>query len=352
MIKASRSQSYIVDVTIGIPVYKPDLNAFATCLDSVYSQIGFDGNVEILVVVDGEEDNVELLKSGVLDNRPWMTVHIQQHGGECAARNTILKIAKGSWLVFVDADDRLDNRALCNLIGIGRLSNADIVASNHWRVYPNRSERVCRIHDAEVLRGSLCPSFIETILSCGSDQGTVWAKAFRLSYIRDNGLRFNELLVNGVDQEFMVRAVLAAHTIATTPELTYSNIYSAGSVVRSFNSQYPRLLEETMRCIQDDLRDMLHEPAAISSFSEYCLDRFLMLVINYVGHPDFPGGYRARKTAFLRALNAPRYANALKEARFDSFSIARRIVLMCAKARLFFPVWLIALLRHRQLRAG
>lgn len=336
-------------VTIGIPVYRPDVHTFEECLESALGQ-SFTGPVEILAVLDGEAENRNLLSSGVFDKFPEIRVVAREHGGEGSTRNAIIDLARGEWLVFLDADDRLDERALESLVGCAQRCGADVVSSNHWRVY-SEEQKAADYFDAERLwRGGECDEFLDVVLSSGTDQGTVWGKAFSLDFLKEHRLGFDTTLVNGVDQEFMVRCVKCASCIAAIPDRTYFYVYSSGSVVRSFSPHYPDLLLATMNKVSADLGLSDADANGSPLFNRYVLDRFLMLVINYLCHPEFDGGYAVRRARFREAISSYPYRGALSDAWLADFSLSRRFVILCAQHGIFAPVRLVGWLRHRQLR--
>ena len=79
-------------------------------INSVLSQ-DFD-RYEIIVVDDGSEDDTRAIAALYGDRIRY--VH-QQHSGPFAAAQTGFRLARGSHVVFVDADDRLQPHALKNL---------------------------------------------------------------------------------------------------------------------------------------------------------------------------------------------------------------------------------------------
>ncbi|MEM7682158.1 MAG: glycosyltransferase [Planctomycetota bacterium] len=64
----------------------------------------FDGGYEVLVVDDGStDDSVEVARKF----EPDVRVHTQPNGGQPAAFNAGVAMARGKWVVFLDADDTL-----------------------------------------------------------------------------------------------------------------------------------------------------------------------------------------------------------------------------------------------------
>lgn len=89
-------------ISVLIPVYNIERYVHE-CLDSVIKQTY--RNIEILIVDDGSTDSTGVIcdKYAVVDKR----IHVihKSNEGQAAARNLLLKVAKGEYLVFVDGDD-------------------------------------------------------------------------------------------------------------------------------------------------------------------------------------------------------------------------------------------------------
>src|SRR5688572_8887700 len=122
-------------ISIIIPTYNEE-SVLKKCLESLSLQTY--KSFEIIIVDDGSSDNtkniVESLKSQI-SNLNFLT---QKHGGAGAARNLGAKEAKGTILVFVDADMTFDKDFLKDLISPiekgevkGTFSREEYVANWH-----------------------------------------------------------------------------------------------------------------------------------------------------------------------------------------------------------------------------
>ncbi|NOR72214.1 MAG: glycosyltransferase [Methylomarinum sp.] len=87
-------------VSIIIPAYNAELY-LKTAINSILSQTY--QNFEIIVVNDGSSDLTEAVAKQFTDSR----IHIisQSNGGMSSARNAGLRLAKGDYIAFLDADD-------------------------------------------------------------------------------------------------------------------------------------------------------------------------------------------------------------------------------------------------------
>lgn len=333
-------------ITFLIPVYHVDSDDFSACLTSIRAQSIFQKtDCEILIVVDGGQENSEILGSPLIQ-RQDLRVVVQEHAGEAAARNRGIAEAKGKYLIFVDADDSLEPQAAEVLVHAAQVNNADAVFANHSRIVGNTAISVK--HYATNGLFDSTGTLLKHVLSVGSDQGTVWAKLFDVEYLRSHGLQFKQTLVNGVDQEFMVRYALTEPAVAFISHDVYRYRYNADSVVRKYDPHYPDKVMRTIHEIEDDLKR--HGIMADSIIQLYLCDRILLCLMNYVFNPAAKANLCARRRNFMRLVGEPEYSQALRNANFAELDLPRRIVLQLCRMRCFVLVWLITDLRHLEKR--
>ena len=89
-------------ISIIIPLYNKQ-DCIKRTLDSVYEQDYT--NFEVVVVDDGSTDNSLTIIKKYSDDR--VRVFRKKNGGPASARNYGVKVAKGEWILFLDADDVL-----------------------------------------------------------------------------------------------------------------------------------------------------------------------------------------------------------------------------------------------------
>jgi len=122
----------MIKCSVIVPAYNV-AHYIENCIYSIVSQTLKD--IEIIVVDDSSTDNTcEIVrKLSEQDNRIKLIVHEENKGAPCA-RNTGLKIARGEWVAFVDADDWMDAERLERLIAFGEDWMADMVADDVYIV--------------------------------------------------------------------------------------------------------------------------------------------------------------------------------------------------------------------------
>lgn len=92
--------------SIVIPVYKVEFYLRET-LESVVNQtIGFEKNIQIILVNDGSPDNSEAICLEYKNRFPKNIVYVkQENSGVSAARNTGMQYIEGKYVNFLDSDD-------------------------------------------------------------------------------------------------------------------------------------------------------------------------------------------------------------------------------------------------------
>lgn len=89
-------------VSVIIPVYN-SLLYLKEAIDSVLGQTFTD--YEIIIIDDGSTDDIKGAVQPYLDNHENILFTRQENQGPGPARNTGIRLAKGRWIAFLDADD-------------------------------------------------------------------------------------------------------------------------------------------------------------------------------------------------------------------------------------------------------
>lgn len=118
------------DVTIILPVYNME-QYIGRAVDALLV-VETRFNIEVIIVNDGSTDSSVQIVTEMLKNRDvpdGMTFNVinQQNLGFSGARNTGIEQAKGKYLFFMDADDRIDSDTIDNLLTVAMGNDLDIV---------------------------------------------------------------------------------------------------------------------------------------------------------------------------------------------------------------------------------
>jgi len=120
-------------VSVVIPCFK-QTHFLPQAIESVLAQD--HPHLEVIVVDDGSPDNVEAVAS----RYPGVHCLRQPNGGLAAARNAGLKEARGGFLLFLDADDRLLPEAIGLGLGALREDPEAMMAAGTWKLIGEEGE--------------------------------------------------------------------------------------------------------------------------------------------------------------------------------------------------------------------
>lgn len=113
-------------VSVIIPVYNA-ASFIKETLSSVFSQTFT--NYEVIVINDGSPDT-EAFELAIRPFRERIRYISQENGGASSARNAGLRVAKGEFIAFLDADDVWSPAYLCEQLMFIREQNCDLACAD------------------------------------------------------------------------------------------------------------------------------------------------------------------------------------------------------------------------------
>ena len=203
-----------------IPVYNSK-SFLPACVESIRNTGAAD--YEILLVDDGSTDGSGEVCDALAARYPQVRVIHQANGGVSAARNRGIREARGAYILFVDADDRLlpFDAAVFRCLEAGE---ADMLIFGMTFCYYHSDQlvkeehRTCRekrIYTPASMAGSFESLFASNYFA------PVWNKFIRRSCLIENRLDFDSRLTNYEDLAFSLRAAGKCKKIAVVPETYY-----------------------------------------------------------------------------------------------------------------------------------
>lgn len=125
-------------VSVIVPIYNAQ-NNIVRCVESIRRQTY--ENLEILLLNDGSKD-VSYPVCEMLSKADARIVLIdKENSGVSATRNLGMRMARGKYLQFVDADDTLEPFATELLVQRAEDNNADLVIAAYNRIVPYKPKK-------------------------------------------------------------------------------------------------------------------------------------------------------------------------------------------------------------------
>ena len=235
------------DVHISFSIIIPAYNAERTidrCIESILAQKMTA--YEVIVVNDGSTDKTADIISEYANKYPNMRLISISNRGVSNARNIGIDMAKGKWIVFVDADDELEPGFLCTSLDILKNKIIDTICFNGLYVYENEiCEKMNRIYPEKVFNTQ--DEILELIRSLYIDDDNLysgdffrasWGKVYSAKIIKENSLVFPLDVKIGEDAIFLVRYLSFAHNIVLCNKYVYRYYRTNESVVGRFKSDF------------------------------------------------------------------------------------------------------------------
>lgn len=241
----------VIRVSVVVPVYNV-AKYLRRCLDSLVRQTLRD--IEIICVDDGSTDGSGVLLDEYAAKDARIRVVHQPNAGAGPARNAGLDLARGDYLFFCDPDDWCDRQMLAKMYARAKHLDADMVFVSHFecegdddrvggrRSLPRKLADLPQPFAAEDVATDIFQLFAHV----------PWNKLFRAVFVRENGLRFQNLPRSN-DAFFVEAAIASARRIGVIDRAYYYHrIRRPGSLVAASDKN-----AMTGYAARDALRDYL-----------------------------------------------------------------------------------------------
>ena len=248
--------------SIIIPVYNAQ-NTIRRTLQSVLNQTF--SSYEIIVVNDGSRDNsARILQE--FAHYPQVTVLNQINAGVSAARNSGLQQASGEYVLFLDADDWVDDNFLMSFklnLNAWPAEAVDLMVGNL------NDNRIGKVSQAGFFSQQDIP-YVLGELEMSDNIGYLHNKCYRRQIIDDLHLRFMEGVSMSEDLLFNLKFFSCVSNFLITPGAAYHYEDVAGSLSKR-KVQYSEL--KVRKQSLTDLYDSIVEKYASGN-----LDHFLKAI--------------------------------------------------------------------------
>lgn len=211
-------------LSIIIPVYNVE-KYLDKCIQSIISLEGI--NYELILVDDGSVD-----KSGEIClkySSQYENVFLIQsmNEGPGLARNKGLKIARGVYITFVDADDYIEKNYYIDLIKIMTEKDLDIIQGSYYEI--NEDDKMNRkmCHNIEVSGSrNCCDEYIRRV----SFDNYVWNKIFKREIVKH--IEFPNIFYSE-DQCYLTQAFHNANKVGAYSVDGYYHLVQSNSLCNS-----------------------------------------------------------------------------------------------------------------------
>ena len=208
-------------ISVIIPVYK--VEAYVNeCLTTIKEQNYAD--IEVLCIIDGSTDNSETICRKFASKDDRFKVYVQSNAGVSAARNLGLSKARGEYVCFVDADDKIHKDYLKNLLTLHKYGAMPIIS------FSSSDEGLGVGGNTKSYQAK---EYIQHIFAEDITHPNLWAMLFERKIIEDNNLRFYVGCIKNEDTEFFVKYMAHINMVVVSDYKGYYYRINPNSVMQS-----------------------------------------------------------------------------------------------------------------------
>ena len=234
-------------ITFIVTTYNLEDWLLRRCLESITTQ-GLDHDTYEIIVVDDESIVSPQHIIEEFAQKANITLYIQEHARQGAARNLALQHAKGEWIQFVDGDDYLYTGAIAPLLKLAEENNLDLLTFGFSEV-GDEVETTTTDHKKESISDTSQPNGNKCQLVESGDSymlhhnlfGSCCMQLFKKQLLDDPiygaPLRFTENIYIE-DEEFITKLVWRAQRMASTDAIAYAYYQRPDSTVHNRSREH------------------------------------------------------------------------------------------------------------------
>lgn len=321
-------------VSVIVPVYKIKEDYLNACVKSVLEQTLDD--FELILIDDGSPDFCGEICDLISRQDSRVTVVHQENKGVSSARNAGMALAKGDYILFLDADDALQKNAFVDLYQSAQNSGTDVVLFNYrqneieYHLFDGFNIECLNESQLEdIYFSTLLPRKKEGILLCG-----ICCKFYRREFIEKENIKFEDNISSAEDQLFFLACLNAKPSISYCAEPFYEYRYVKDSASFSYTKGFSEQVLNYARVLKSLLTVA---PAYIPEtiFSTRICQCVLYSLCKDFFHKDNIMSWRERKRLFNDFMHEKTILESLSTYKKDCFTLSERLGLQMCKYGLF-----------------
>ncbi len=224
-------------VSIIVPIYNGE-KYIDRCVANLLAQTY--QNVEFILVDDGSTDDTPEKCDYYASTDPRFVVIHKENGGLSSARNAGTDKATGDYLVYYDVDDDISKTLVEDNVKLAAMHDADVVFYCFWYYDADTDNRIDNL-----LRDGFVGNrdqFFHGVLNETIDHevfNAPWNKMYKVSFLRDNDLKFLPEYPIYEDIVFASRMLQFADKIVINNKMYYTYyVRSSGSLITKYVDGY------------------------------------------------------------------------------------------------------------------
>lgn len=272
----SNSNPKEIKFSVIVPAYNAE-KYLERCLTSLVAQDLPAEEYEIIVINDGSQDNTEKILQQWAERHSNLRQVTTANQGVSAARNRGCDMARGKYLLFADADDRIQPNVLHRIYEVLEKDELDILVMDYkdWGEHgelPRKMNYAVQAADiaSQTKRGC---EFMQKCLP-----QVIWCNAYRTSFWKEH--RFTFLPIRHEDEEIIPRLFYRAERVAYHPILFYFYHENPDSFMNNYDVRACFFLIQAMESLDAFRKEHVTGESNNSFFRDLIAKRILVAFRN------------------------------------------------------------------------
>lgn len=306
---------------------------------------------EVIIIDDGSSDNSQMICKNFASQDKRFHYSYQQNKGVSSARNRGIKKAKGNYITFLDADDRIpENRFEKLLEPLQSHKEIDIVIGQYQTV--GRFKNDAELFWQSDLSGK--KEYETVVFDCVSAvisfyYGVVWNKLYRKDIINDNQIRFDESLKWCEDFIFNLEYFRYIKYCYYLADVVYFYCYHKNSSMSNkeiFDDQLDFLRYQFLSRLSDGISNVGRKELYKKKVNSFLINRIHAVLSTKAKNWSIINrkGYEELKEYLL----TPDSVLLWKQKNiFSNLTIVERIVWILMKIKFYYPIYVFYIMKNR-----
>lgn len=197
-----------LDLSIIVPAYNVE-KYIEECIESVLKQ-EFK-NYELIIVEDFSKDGTKEKIKKYEKEKNIKIIYNLENKGQAFSRNLGLKISKGRYVLFLDADDYLNKINFKEIIHYLDDENLEIITFNFYNLRKKETIRIKRkLEEKKIITGK---DFLKLTFSTKESYPMPWLYLYSREFLIKNKLYFNTSMRGEEDSDLYIKIMFCAERI-------------------------------------------------------------------------------------------------------------------------------------------
>lgn len=339
-------------LTIGIAVYNIKEEYLRACIKSVLKNRC--GKIEIIIVDDcSTDESGRICREYAEKYDDIRYIKMDKNMGIGAVRNKMIKEAKGKYIMFADGDDLVSDK-LKNALECMEKDLFDVLIFDYVTFAKGEVKKVfyknlpCSVMlDEKTVRNLSASAAVRHCLYSGGNisvnlhPNTVCVSSYKVSFLRENNLLFNETLKSAEDSLFNANVYFANPKCAYYPVETYFYRMNPHSVTKKYSPDTKKVTDAYLFLLKQFIEENFAGDKNV--FDSFLIYRIGGAICDNcernIFHKDNPNGKNIRKKIFLKLANDKFYLKDVKKSdiqRCENHKL--RLILKLTKSKNFFAL--------------